>query len=183
LTWTRLTDTWCDDKMLRPLNLAARWHYLAMILACSRNEDFDGVMRLRDAERASDVDDPIQALADLIDAKLVVNVDGATVKVKRIEEHVPPKSVREKSADRTRRWRKHKDGDHSECTAKNCDASRDGHRDTSPRDGDGDRTGRDGKNLGGSHLSEEERAMLDEYEAEQGYRPDDPDLFAGKEAS
>lgn len=176
MTWTRLTDTWCDDKMLRPLNLAARWHYLGMILACSRNEDFDGVMRLRDAERASDVDDPVQALADLIDAKLVVNVDGATVKVKRIAEHVPPKSVREKSAERTRRWRKHKDGDHSECTPKNCDVSRDGHSDPSPRDGD--RTGRDGKEVGKSPLSEEEEAMLNELDDDDQLRPDGPDRFA-----
>lgn len=163
MTWTRLTDNWCDDKVLRRLDLAARWHYLCMIQWCSRNEDYDGLIRLCDAERASDVNDRTKAIGDLIAAGLVKNVDGETLKVVNIKDHVPPASVRQKSADRTRRWRKHKDGDHSECLAGNCDALSDASRDQSPQD----RTGQDGK-----------KTPDTTDDVEQGLLPDDPDLTA-----
>lgn len=123
MTWTRLDDMWTDSPELADLSFATRWHYLAMIQFCSRTGRIDGEMKRADARRCSDVDDPAQALEQLTAAGLVSATEDGLLKVVRINEHVPPPSVREASAQsrvRMRRHRKHKNGDHSDCLPGKC---------------------------------------------------------------
>ncbi|WP_420112335.1 hypothetical protein [Pseudactinotalea sp.] len=124
MSWTRLDDAWTDMPELAVLDLAARWHYLAMIQFCSRTERIDGVMKRADARRCSDVDDPEAALAVLRSTGLLLELPGNDVKVVRIDDHIPPPSVRQASKAaklRKRRERAHKAGDHSTCLPENCD--------------------------------------------------------------
>lgn len=124
MSWTRLDDAWTDMPELAVLDLAARWHYLALIQFCSRTERIDGVMKRADARRCSDVDDPGTALAALLSAGLLAALPGNDVKVVRIADHIPPPSVRKASEAaklRKRRERAHKAGDHSSCLPENCD--------------------------------------------------------------
>lgn len=122
MSWTKLDDRWTDSTDFEDLPHATRWHYLAMIQFCSRTEKFDGVMRYTDARRCSDVDDPNVALDALASAGLL-RLDEDRVHVLRIEDHVPPPSVR-KNAEQTKvrmqRMRKHKNGDHSMCSPEKC---------------------------------------------------------------
>lgn len=123
MTWTRLDDTWTDLPELAELPLEARWHYLCMIQFCSRTKRYDGVLKVADARRCSDVDDPVAAMALLTTAGLLSNGQPGHVKVQRIEDHIPPPSVRdasEKTKVRMARSRRHKNGDHSECLPGNC---------------------------------------------------------------
>jgi hypothetical protein len=125
MTWTRLDDRWTRDKVIRRLNHQARWHYLCMIQLCSQGGDYDGVLDLIDAERCSDATDPAATLGELIVAGLVKNLDGERVKVVRIDDHIPPPSVREaaeKTKVRVSRHRKHKNDDHTECLPDSCPA-------------------------------------------------------------
>ena len=121
MTWTRLDDTWTDKPQLEELDFATRWHYLAMIQFCSRNERHDGLVRNIDARRCSDVPDPARCLAELATANLI-RVEGGAYRILGIAEHVPPEWVakkRERDRDRKRRERAHKAGDHSLC-AETC---------------------------------------------------------------
>lgn len=123
MTWTRLDDSWTDSPELAEVDYPARWHYLSMIQLCSRTARYDGVLRTADARRASDVPDPSQALDALAGAGLVVATEGG-VKLPRIDEHIPPPSVRNQAANaakRKRRSRAHRNGDHSECYTDHCD--------------------------------------------------------------
>lgn len=132
MTWTRLDDAWTDMPELAALDLAARWHYLAMIQFCSRTERINGVMKRADARRCSDVDDPEAALAVLRSAGLVLEHPGNDVKVVRIADHIPPPSVRKASEAaklRKRRERAHRAGDHSSCLPGNCDRAPDSRPD------------------------------------------------------
>ena len=122
MTWTRLDDNWQADPAFDRLDIHARWHYLMMIQFCSRGKRYDGVMPLAEAEMCSTAPDRTQIIGKLILAGLVTNLDGEMLKIERIEDHVPPKSVRDSSAKRVARHRKHKDGDHSECLPKSCPA-------------------------------------------------------------
>lgn len=57
------------------------------------------------------------------DATLAVTGDAATVTVTRVDEHVPPKSIRNNASDsavRMRRYRAHKQGKHHLCLPGNC---------------------------------------------------------------
>lgn len=124
MSWTRLDDRWTDLPEIAALPFEVRWHYLAMIQFCSRTGRFDGVLKLTDARRCSDVEDPADAVAQLQTAGLLAPAGERMLKVVRIDEHIPPPSVREHSARtkvRMQRHRKHKNGDHSECLAGNCD--------------------------------------------------------------
>lgn len=123
LSWTRLTDTWVDTPAFYPLAYSTRWHYLAMIQHCSRNSLHDGVMRLVDARRASDVAEPNVEVDTLIAAELVERVDAATVRLIYIADHVPSQETldaKDQAKVRMRRHRKHKAGDHSECQPDKC---------------------------------------------------------------
>jgi hypothetical protein len=124
MTWTRLDDSWVDDQVLEELDHGTRWHYLALIQFCSRNSRYDGVMRIVDARRCSDIDDPATAIALLAGAGLL-EIEDSTVRVVRIEQHIPPPHMRDenrKARQRTekRRSRLHRAGDHSECLPANC---------------------------------------------------------------
>jgi hypothetical protein len=109
-----------------------------MIQHCSRNSLFDGVMSMKIALRVSTVDDPALCMAALIGSGLVEQLPDGRVKIVAIDEHLPSPSVRDAAAAtkvRTRRWRKHKNGDHSDCLAENCEhASRDEPGDASLRE-------------------------------------------------
>lgn len=153
MSWTRLDDAWTEMTELAELEHGVRWHYLAMIQFCSRTDKVDGVMRVLDAYRCSDYLDPEGAIKALEKAGLVKSIPSsnpmkATVKVIRIDDHIPPPSVRNKrEADklRKRRQRAHDAGDHSLCIADKCphvtpNVTRDVTRD--PGTGQ-DRTGRD----------------------------------------
>lgn len=123
MTWTRLDDRWTESPEFDKLGGEISWHYLCMIQYCSRAEKYDGRMPTRRALRCSPAEDPDAALAALEQAGLV-RVDGGEVIVLRIEEHVPPPSVRESSEKtklRVQRHRKHKNGDHSTCLPEHCD--------------------------------------------------------------
>lgn len=149
MSWTRLDDRWTDSSELRDLSTDARWHYLCMIQFCSRTATYDGIMRARDARRCSDVEDPPSALAAL-DAAGLIRAEGDRIHLLRLEQHIPPPSVREnaeKSKIRMRRHRKHKIGDHSECLPETCSHAPEGRNATAPvtrntRTGQ-DRTGQD----------------------------------------
>lgn len=124
MTWTRLDDTWTDLPELADLPHAERWHYLCMIQFCSRTLRYDGVLKVADARRCSDVDDPDAALEHLAAVGLIEHQTDGRVKVAKIDEHIPPPSVREnseKSKIRMQRMRAHKNGDHSMCLPGKCE--------------------------------------------------------------
>jgi hypothetical protein len=184
MTWTRLDDNWLADEAFDGLDVPTIFHYLNMIQFCSRGKRYTGLVPLVHARTCSIVDDPTAAIAALIKAELLENVDGATLRVVRIEEHIPPPSVREASAAtavRVARHRKHKNGDHSDCLPEKCSkATGNGPTDRGnalhqDKDGDGK-----GRAVTGSTpappLTSEERALLAEHDAQQGYHPNDPDL-------
>ncbi|MGV9794429.1 hypothetical protein [Gordonia sp. NPDC003422] len=151
----RTDDGWTDWPELADLSLAARWHYLAVVHTCSRTKKYDGVLRRVDALRASDVDDPAAALAELAAAGLVTD-SGSHIAVVRIDQHVPPPHLRDderKTAqrDRKRRERSHKAGEHYYCDPETCDVASDVTRD-SPRDIG---TGQDGQGRAGPRGGEQ----------------------------
>ena len=98
MTWTRLDDGWTERADLAELPLATRWHYLALIQFCSRTGRLDGVVRLADARRCSDVDNPDDAHESLITAGLLERRDGGFALLE-IYEHVPPKRSAERGDD------------------------------------------------------------------------------------
>lgn len=158
MTWTRLDDTWGDDSVFDTLDHQTRWHYLMMIQVCSRGERYDGTMRLAKARQCSDVDDATGCIAALVAAGLVENVDGATLRIVRIDDHLPPKYLRdperkEKQRDRKRQQR---------AVAKGVTRDIRSDRSSDGSDPAGqDRTGRGGKEVPENTLSEDEQEMLD----------------------
>lgn len=146
------------DAAFDRLDINCRWHYLMMIQFCSRGKRYNGVMPLAEAEMCSTASGKPTILAKLMSAGLVEAIDDDMVKVVRIDDHVPPPSVREASAAtavRVARHRKHKNGDHSECLpdGKCPHVSNEAGNERSNalhQDGDSDRQGRavTGKNSG-----------------------------------
>lgn len=126
MTWTRLDDGWTDRPVFDEVSYDARWHYLALIQWCSRTSRYDGRIRAADARRCSDLPDPASALGELAAAGLVeVAADGA-VTLPRIEEHIPPPSMRdetrkERQRAEKRRSRLHAKGNHVECLPESCE--------------------------------------------------------------
>lgn len=150
MTWTRISDNWTERADLGHLTHADRWHYLALIVLCSRSGAFDGNLRLVDARRASDHEDPVGVLRRL-SASGLIEMTSSGIRLIEIDDHVPPPSVRNKSElgkYRMRRSRAHRAGDHSLCLPKYCedaspvssDVMRDVTRDVTRNPG----TGRDG---------------------------------------
>ena len=175
MTWTRLDDNWMADEAFDELDIYDRWHYLAMIQFCSRGKRYTGVMPRVEAETCSTAPDKPGILAKLITAKLVKELDGGRVQVLRIEDHVPPPSVREASAAtaiRVARHRKHKNDDHTDCLPDKCpkaagNAASD-RGNALHQDGDSDGKGQavTGKNSGDDLSDEDMRDELAKYEAE-----------------
>lgn len=109
MTWTRLDDVWGDDAVWDEISYPARWHYLMMIQVCSRGERYDGVMPLARAENCSDLarDEVPRCLNELMDADLLeVSSDGRSIKVVRIEDHLPPAYLRDPERKAKQRERK-----------------------------------------------------------------------------
>jgi len=124
MTWTRLDDHWTEQKAIADLSLAARWHYLCLIQLCSRSDRYDGVVRMVDSLRCSDVEDPKVAMNEIHQAGLVKRIDDRSIVLVFIDQHVPPPSVRKKAeSDRVRKQRQrlHEAGDHSTCYRQRCD--------------------------------------------------------------
>ena len=153
MTWTRLDDTWSDQASLSEVDFAVRWHYLAMIQFCCRNDIRTGLMRRVDALRCSDVPDPQRAISALAAVGKLELVGETGVRVLDIAEHVPPEwVVRKQQRDKVnqRRARAHKAGDHSLCifgsgcalAPRPADSHDDSQRDSQDDSRDG--TGRDG---------------------------------------
>lgn len=170
MTWTKLDDNWTRDRVIRRLDHQARWHYLCMIQECSGGKIYDGILSLKEALRCSDADDEHAVFAALVEAELLEVLDGDRVRVVRIKEHVPSPELLNKLAQdkaRSARYRKHKAGDHSDCSPDRCKEapSRDASRSMSRDARDGDRTGLD---VTGSTpaLNPDEQAMLDELSDE-----------------
>lgn len=181
MTWTKLDDNWTRDRVIRRLDHQARWHYLCMIQECSGGKIYDGILSIKEALRCSDADDEHAVFTALVDAELLEVLDGERVKVVRIKEHVPSPELLDKLAQdkaRASRYRKHKAGDHAECSPDRCkeapsrDVSRVMSRDA--RDGDGK-----GLDVTGSTtpLEPDEEAMLSEVD-EDRLLADDADRFA-----
>lgn len=116
MSWTRLDDGWTDDPIVNELSHDDRWHYIALIQFCSRTRKYDGCVRYVDAKRCSDHPDPDLALKNMHALRLVT-IDGDHVKLNRLEEHIPPPSIRDNAKNsriRMQRMRKHAVGDQSE---------------------------------------------------------------------
>ncbi len=140
MTWSRLDDGWTDWPALAALTYESRWHYLSMIQFCSRTGRYDGMVRAGDALRCSDVPDPRRCIDELVLHELLVTRD-VTYQVTHIDDHVPPPHLRDEkrrkdAAERQRRSRLHRKGDHTYCTHPPEPGTRDVTRDVG--------TGRDG---------------------------------------
>ena len=133
MTWGRWADTSTQDAVFEHVSFAARWHYHALIEFCCRTDRYDGVIRAVDAQRCSDVDDPMTALAELAAAGLVdVDETARTVRVVRIEQHIQPEHLRDparkkRQREKSRRWREHRKGNHFYCLPENCPGAVTGH--------------------------------------------------------
>lgn len=127
MSWTRLDDRWTEQSVFDTVSLASRWHYLAMIQTCCRTDRVDGRLTSSAAKRASDVDDPVTALAELAAVGLVEpSTDG--IRLARIAEHVPTLQTRNRTEQarlRQRRSRAHHAGDHAWCLPDHCDDAAD----------------------------------------------------------
>lgn len=191
MSWTKLDDLWTERVEALGLTLAARWHYLALIQRCSRLGVRDGTIRRVDARRASDVEDPGEALAELTRAGLLRN-DGSTVTVVNIAEHIPSEAQLAKTAadrERQQRHRAHKKGDHSLCDPRNCDVLRGGApsvtRDVTPPVTRDVGTGRDGTGQARPRQGDSAERDSPEPELDQGtgtygwgeVHPDDAEFF------
>lgn len=125
MSWTRYDDLFTEWPEWDGLPYPARWHYLALVQACSRQRRWDGVLPLTRARRASDVEDPDDCHQLLATAGLL-KIDETAVRLLLIDEHIPPAHVRdnaEKSKIRMRRMRAHRSGDHSLCLLDKCTAA------------------------------------------------------------
>lgn len=123
MSWTRLDDRWTERSVFDTVSLASRWHYLSLVQVCCRTDRVDGRLTTSAALRASDVDDPAGALAELVSAGLVEPVTGG-FRLPHIAEHVPPEQVRNRADQaklRQRRSRAHHAGDHATCRPDHCD--------------------------------------------------------------
>jgi hypothetical protein len=125
MSWTRYDDLFTERPEWDGVPYPVRWHYLALVQACSRQRRWDGVLPLAHARRASDVEDPDDCHR-LLAAAGLLKVDETAVRLLVIDEHIPPTYVRDnakKSKIRMRRMRAHRSGDHSLCLPDSCPAA------------------------------------------------------------
>jgi hypothetical protein len=123
MSWTKIDDLFTEKPEWDGVSYEARWHYLAMVQACSRARRWDGRLPLMRALRASDVAQADACIDELAVVGFVIR-EPDTVILPRIEEHIPPPYIREnaaKSRDRMQRMRAHRNGDHSRCLPEHCD--------------------------------------------------------------
>ena len=122
MTWGRYDDSFTDWPLWESVSLAARWHYVALVQLCCRQQRWDGRVPIGAARRASDVTDPDRCHDELAAVDLL-KTDGQSVTLLRIDEHVPPPWIRNETENariRMQRSRKHKAGDHSACLPGHC---------------------------------------------------------------
>lgn len=105
MSWIRTSDDFTEDRRWDHVSYPARWYYLALVHACSRQERYDCLMPRRVALRLSDVDDTAAALAELHAAGLILADDETIVVVEGEERHMPPEHMR----DRKRKAQQRKD--------------------------------------------------------------------------
>jgi hypothetical protein len=121
LSWVRYDDVFTGRPIWDGTSYEARWHYIALVELCCRQERLDGCIPVGVAERASDVPHPAACHAELA-ATGWIKLDHETVTMLLIDEHLPPPSVRlnaARSRERMRRMRERKRlcamDDHSLC--------------------------------------------------------------------
>lgn len=182
MTWARFDDNHTDWKVWEGVSYAARWHYQALVELCCRQERWDGRIPLGTARRASDVEDPDGCIAELTAATGLLEQTEDAVVLLRIEDHVPPPSVRknaELSKIRMQRHRKHKAGDHSTCLPETCSEA-------APRNGDAEvtrntgtmvpsRPGPKGQGTGRTGQANASSVTRNPSRSGSGYGPKQPD--------
>lgn len=141
MTWSRFDDNFTESREWEPVSFEARWHYHALVGACSRGKYWDGVLPWHKALGCSDVTDPEFCLEELesigrvtrnVPANVLEHVPAnrtrfVSVTVTRIDEHVPSEQVRaatEKARVRMKRKRAHDKDNHEFCDPKKCPGSR-----------------------------------------------------------
>jgi hypothetical protein len=110
MTWTKHDDLFTEQPHWDHVSYPARWHYLALVQACSRSQRWDGRLPLTVARRASDVPDPDRCHQELESVGLVALEPGVVVVI-HIDDYIPPPYIREnaaKSKERMRRMRQKK---------------------------------------------------------------------------
>ena len=121
MSWQRYDDTFTERPAWDGVSYEARWHYIALVAACCRQERLDGIVPVGVARRVSDVPHPEACLLELADAGWL-KADQDSIELLFIDEHIPPPSVRlnaQRSKERMRRMREKKRlcamGDHRLC--------------------------------------------------------------------
>jgi hypothetical protein len=125
--WSRIGDEFPADRRWDGVPYDARWHYLALMAACSKSQRFDCRMPLMLAHRASDVPDPEAATEALVTAGFLV-IDGLDVIIVEGEaQHMLPPHKRDRTRkENQRRWtKKHREtkcenGEHDEHCPATC---------------------------------------------------------------
>ncbi|MGI5201687.1 hypothetical protein ACQEU6_08905 [Spirillospora sp. CA-108201] len=142
MAWLRDSDDYTQRVEWDGVSYEARWHYKAMIEHCSRSRRWDGRLPLEQALRASDVPDPDRCIAELeaigyaivtrnvtshVTSQSPSRVTLGTVTLPRIDEHIPPRGMRDNAPNsklRMQRKRAHDRGEHHLCLPKNCPHAR-----------------------------------------------------------
>ncbi len=124
MSWLRYDDAFCEWPEWEHVSPAGRWAYLVLVQTCSRAQAWDGRIGRRRgiAAMLAHDDAPEDRLLELAAVDLVRD-HGDTIKLPRIDEHVPPPSVRnnaEQSKVRMRRKRAHDAGQHHLCQPEHC---------------------------------------------------------------
>lgn len=109
MTWTRLDDGWTDRHDLADLAHETRWHLLALIGFCSRTHRYDGIVRVVDARRVSDVADPDTAAAELVAAGHLEAMPEGRYRLVHIDDHIPPPHLRDEHRKASSRARKQRE--------------------------------------------------------------------------
>lgn len=89
MSWLRYSDDYTQDRVWENVGYEARWHFKALIEACSQSRRWDGALSRRLAERASDVPDPAECLRELHAAGLICVTDGVTDHASGTQGHAP----------------------------------------------------------------------------------------------
>ncbi|MFI0406629.1 hypothetical protein [Actinomadura sp. 3N508] len=153
MPWLRDSDDYTQRAEWDGVSYEARWHYRAMVEYCSRSHRWDGRLTLEQARRVSDVPDPDTCIAELeaigyaivtrnapvdnpaqtgsvtrnvtshVTSQSPSHVTLGTVTLPRIDEHIPPRGMRDNASNsklRMQRKRAHDRGEHHLCLPKRC---------------------------------------------------------------
>jgi len=142
VTWVKLDDRWTDEAVIQGLTFQTRWHYLGMLSWCCRMDAYDGALRLVDALRASDVDDPAACIAELVDVGLLATDAHGSVRLTQMERHALPPHLRDSRRKQGQRERKQRQRtrDNDRDVTRDASNDRDVTRDTGVGVGSGRET-------------------------------------------